>query len=175
MTKKRAAAIVVDTSVARSCGKQGAADLHALACLDALIALRESGLMLAMSPALLAEWERHWSTFARRWFYKMRSSRRVRDVAPGQHGPTRKAARALLDTDARQAVAKDMLLVEAALASDRRVISLDEKVRRHFAVLAASVADLRSVHWANPTSTGCIAWLAAQAPDDPVWKLGTPR
>ncbi|MGK3962379.1 hypothetical protein WMF38_55890 [Sorangium sp. So ce118] len=129
--------------------------------------------MLAMSPALLAEWERHWSTFARRWFYKMRSSRRVRDVTPEQHGPTRKAAKTVLDREARQAVAKDMLLVEAALATDRRVLSLDEKVRRQFSVLATSVADLRSLHWANPTSTGCTAWLAAQAPDDPAWKLGT--
>lgn len=45
---------------------------------------------------------------------------------------------------------KDCLLVEAALATNRIVISLDETARNLFRHAAMKVGQLREVLWANP-------------------------
>ena len=50
----------------------------------------------------------------------------------------------------RQALLDDLLLVEAALVTDRTVASLDEHVRTLFRQAADQVGELRTVVWVNP-------------------------
>jgi len=50
----------------------------------------------------------------------------------------------------REAMRKDYRLVEAAIATVRVVISLDEKVRKLFAVATREVGELRFIVWVNP-------------------------
>jgi hypothetical protein len=45
---------------------------------------------------------------------------------------------------------KDAHLLEAALLTDRIVISCDEKVRVLFRAACREVHEIRQVHWANP-------------------------
>src|SRR5712691_9172343 len=63
--------------------------------------------------------------------------------------------------DEREAMRKDFLLIEAALATDRIVISLDDTARGLFAVAARSVGELRNVAWVNPDKTEeqSVLWL----------------
>ncbi len=60
---------------------------------------------------------------------------------------------------------KDAHLIEAALATDSRIASLDETVRGHFSRLAASFAPLRRIMWVNPVTEGekAVEWLEAGA------------
>ena len=48
---------------------------------------------------------------------------------------------------------KDCHLIEAARATDRNVVSIDETVRQYFHTAARSVGPLREVRWVNPTLT----------------------
>lgn len=175
MKPRRAVAVVVDASIAGSCGREGATHPHAAACLDTLKMVREgTTLEVAMSPALQREWEEHSSRYARKWLLNMRSSRRVRDVKAPLHSATRRAVRALRNDGVRQAIEKDMHLVEAAFDADERVVSLDEAVRGYLGLLVGKVADLRKLQWANPLASGCLEWLKAHAPEDARWRLAPP-
>ena len=50
----------------------------------------------------------------------------------------------------REVMVKDLRLVEAAIATDRTVISLDDKVRQCFAKVAVDVDLLKDIIWVNP-------------------------
>jgi hypothetical protein len=56
---------------------------------------------------------------------------------------------------------KDLRLVEAAIATDRTVISLDDKVRKCFAKVAVDFDPLKDIIWVNPAQTAekPLDWL----------------
>ncbi len=72
-----------------------------------------------------------------------------------------KVQRAAETKTACDAMLKDMLLIEAALHTDRIVISLDETVRKHFDVTSEHVSALKYIAWVNPciTEETAIDWL----------------
>jgi len=61
----------------------------------------------------------------------------------------------------KSAMIKDLLLVEAAIATDERVIALDDKVQTLFIVESKRIAALRRIVWINPVSNsaGAMALL----------------
>ena len=71
------------------------------------------------------------------------------------------AAAAASNDAALDAMRKDLLLVEAALASDRRILSLDDKARRAFGRASGSLEALRRILWANPKTPaeGVDVWI----------------
>jgi hypothetical protein len=166
-------AILVDTSVARSAGSARATDVRAAACRDALKAIRKTTLHAVLSSALREEYDRQamMSKFFRRWLLWMTARRRIWEVDPPLHRPTRAAARRLLPAPRQEAVEKDLHLVSAALASDRRVLSGDDRMRDDLATLAAGVRALAQLHWANPETPDCLDWLSRTAPDERTWML----
>jgi hypothetical protein len=167
-------AVVVDTSVARSAGGPGATHARSVACRDALVAMRHANLRAVVSPALREEYGRQdcQSVFFRKWLFSMQSKQHVIETDARPSRKLRWAARRL-PPDERAAVEKDLLLVCAAQAKGERVLSCDDRVRRHLTVLAADVRSLRRLHWANPEAPGCIGWLSAGAPDDRTWRLSS--
>lgn len=74
----------------------------------------------------------------------------------------------------RQILMKDIHLIEAALSSDRVVISLDEKARSLFREAAAGIKILADVVWVNPDGAEdhCLSWLKAGAWPDVNLQLG---
>ncbi len=72
----------------------------------------------------------------------------------------------------RDEMLKDAHLIEAARATGRRVVSLDN-VREHFREVARSVSRLRHVCWVNPDylDENPLEWLRAGAPADGFRKL----
>jgi hypothetical protein len=68
---------------------------------------------------------------------------------------------------------KDILLLEAALATDRRIVSLDEKIaRRYFRMAAQEIEKLQELVWLNPSKPEekAIEWLQDGAPADR-WRM----
>ena len=61
---------------------------------------------------------------------------------------------------------KDTHLVEAAIATDNCVVSLDATVKAMFAAAAASVAELMAIDWVNPDCDfqQAVEWLDDGAP-----------
>ena len=54
------------------------------------------------------------------------------------------------DSDVLAIVLKDCHLLEAALATDSRIASLDEKARHQCAELAVAIEEMRAIIWVNP-------------------------
>jgi len=159
--------VVIDANVARASGGVEATHLVARASRDALRALLDGGGTLFLGEDGWGEWRKHMSPFARKWLVRMHGRKRVERKSTLPHKATRRAAaRALAPAD-RAAVIKDAHLVDAAFASDRRVVSLDETTRNLLCVLAAVTQDLRSLYWVSPVTPRCVPWLEAGAPDDP--------
>jgi ABC-type iron transport system FetAB ATPase subunit len=61
-----------------------------------------------------------------------------------------KIERAAGDEQDCAAMLKDSHLIEAALVTDRTVISLDETARELFTLMAQSVGEIKNVVWVNP-------------------------
>ena len=73
-----------------------------------------------------------------------------------------------------KAMLKDCLLIEAALATDKIVISLDEKVRRYFNQASVTVKNRKVILWINPDKSEdkAITWLQDDAKIEPARLLG---
>jgi len=71
-------------------------------------------------------------------------------------------------------VRKDFHLIEAALATDHTVVSLDDAARVVFKTAVASVMEVKDVVWATPDSDTAITWLENGAKQDKRYLLGTP-
>ena len=57
-------------------------------------------------------------------------------------------------------------LIEAALATDKRVASLDDQVRQHLREHAIKLSEVLSICWVNPNmpAEASVAWLESGAP-----------
>ena len=118
---------------------------------------------VTMTRVLREEWDRHQSQFAKAWLAEMTSKAKVQDVADVRNEQLRAEAP---NTPSAQ---KDLHLIEAALATDRIVISLDNRARTELAVHTAA-----EVMWVNPVDEGghVIYWLNKGAEPVDEWKLG---
>jgi hypothetical protein len=158
--------LVIDASVARSSGDENATYPTSKRCRDFLLATRETGHQAVMTPGIRDEWNKHQSGFARRWRVSMLARKKLCIANVARNDELReKIERTAAKEKHRKAMLKDMHLIEAAMATDRVIISLDETVRALFSEAARGVSELRIVLWANPDKTeeGCLVWLEAGA------------
>lgn len=118
---------------------------------------------MVMTAALAAEWDRHQSLYAMRWRAEMRTRNKVVDITDVRNEEVRR------QVAVSRAVQKDLHLIEAALATDRVVISLDDRAQAALCVEAT-----REVTWVNAVAEGghAIYWLRDGAPAKNEWKLG---
>jgi hypothetical protein len=116
-----------------------------------------------MTPLLRDEWKRHQSLFARAWLAEMTSRAKVEAIADIRNEALR------VEAPGTASATKDLHLIEAALATDKIVISLDERARAELAVPAAA-----EVMWIHPVDEGgrVIYWLNKGAEPVDAWKLG---
>lgn len=93
----------------------------------------------------------------------MRSRRKIVDLGIVENENVRAQVRP------SKAVLKDLHLIEAALATDQIVVSLDERAHRELAVEATA-----DVVWVNAVLEGghALYWLRSGAPKKEEWKLG---
>jgi hypothetical protein len=163
--------IVVDASVVRSAGETSHPE--SVLCREFLQAILEICHRVVLTPEIEREWRRHASRFSMRWLATMRSRRKVVDTNPT-------ITLALLldscpDLSGRrfEAVEKDCLLIDAALACDRLIASRDDKMRDLLRTAARDIEQLRGLVWVNPT-TGDetpIQWLNSGARSEPTRQL----
>jgi hypothetical protein len=75
------------------------------------------------------------------------------------------------------AMLKDIHLIEAALAADKIVLSLDERVRGFFSDASRTIEELRQIHWANPEDQRerVLHWLQNGAKPEKSRLLGYPK
>jgi hypothetical protein len=153
--------LVIDASVASAAGL--AMNPASRRCREFLQAVLRISHRATMTPLLRGEWKRHQSLFARAWLAEMTSKAKVEDMEDIQNGELRAEAPSTVSAQ------KDLHLVEAALATDKIVISLDDRARSELALPAAA-----QVMWVNPVDEGghVIYWLNNGAKPIDEWKLG---
>ncbi len=90
------------------------------------------------------------------------------------HSLEKRIARAEPDESVAAIIKKDRRLIEAALATDERVASLDDRVRQHLRDQAPKLPELHSICWVNPNKPeeAPVAWLESGAPAEKSRTLG---
>ncbi len=172
--------LVIDVSVANTAGPPRADQPDpSRSCAAFLDAVRQSEHLLVMTQDIEREWDASDADFATRWRSTMVSIGRVHFSRAGADGELRaKIGRSVKGVSERQEMLKDAHLIEAAVDTDRRVVSCDETVRRLYRRVARMVDSLREIVWVNPTKTTDekpILWLERGAPAEPCRKLGYRR
>lgn len=174
-------AIVVDVSVARAASDRVEPELAA--CRLALAAMYDYGHKVAMSSEVFGEWMKltktrgdiprpYASIIAIQWLKDMRSSGRVDNIVLEADSELRqRALQGLKDQDRVGAVAKDFHLVETALQSDQRVLSIDQKMFAHLGNLQEITNEICAVMWVNPVHDPAESWLSSGAPDTPAYHV----
>jgi hypothetical protein len=118
---------------------------------------------MVMTATLAGEWDRHQSLYATRWRAEMRTRKKIIDISDVENEEVRR------QVTLSRAVQKDLHLIEAALATDKIVISLDDRAQAELCVNAT-----REVTWVNAVAEGghAVYWLRDGAPPKNEWKLG---
>jgi hypothetical protein len=173
MPGKASAALVIDASIARAAGQTE----HPVssACRSFLQEVLRICHRVVITAEISAEWKEHRSNFAYRWLASMWARKKVVRPGPVEDAGLRQTIRSLQLTDnAREAILKDVHLVEGALATGQIIASLDETVRGYLRQIAGSVRSLRSLVWVNPTKDDEHAadWLRQGANADEERQLG---
>jgi len=176
--------IVVDASVARAASPSPHSS--AQRCWECLEALDDAGHSLVMTRSLMDEWLKRektrpsgsWLLYASRWAYAWLTNIRQRRRVLWVHGHhrTELLGRALdaVDPQYHTEVRKDLHLVESALATDKRILSLDRTMNRLLGCAARKVPELCVVLWVHPVTDEAPQWLSDGAPDLPEYHLGNP-
>jgi hypothetical protein len=128
-----------------------------------------------MTPEIGEEWNQNQSSFARRWRRSMVARKKVVVLDRVASEPLRRKVDALaVKEKAREAMMKDIHLIEAALASDLRVASLDEEARGLLTAAAQEIRELKKVVWVNPDKSEeqPIVWLEEGAKAEHDRRLG---
>jgi hypothetical protein len=156
--------LVIDASVARSCGAPNATFPTSKNCRDFLNAVLTICHRMVLTDDIKEEWDKHQSIYAKKWRSSMIAKRKVEYRANVVFD---QALRGKLDKIAdsdrpREAMWKDCHLLEAAIATDGIVTSLDEKAREPFKKAAKTIKELRMIMWANPDKPEeeVLIWLA---------------
>jgi len=158
--------LVIDASVVHAAGDQAPDHPTSKACRDFLLSVLEICHRTVLTSEIAQEWKRHASLFSNEWHVAMVSRRKAVHVPSGSTIDIDQAVSAAsLSPNARRDMHKDLHLIEAALATDRRIASLDDAARRMFGDLSATVRELRKVVWVNPSAAGetPLPWLASGA------------
>ncbi len=161
---------VIDTDVAQSSGDEDATDPRAINCRDFLKVVRSQDYRIVMTREISEEWKRHRSGFALEWRVSMDARRRIDRINPPEDEELRdKVTVTASNEDEIEAMEKDFHLLQAALATDRTVISLDETVRDLFKRASQQVGEIQRIIWVNPDRTAeeqPIIWLQNGAPPE---------
>ena len=147
--KFNAASIVVDADVARAAGETE----HPVSgnARTVLLAILDAKLKITHDHALKQEWDKHASSFSRKWLASMISRRQFLylKATPAVCAALIEAGK--LGEKDRQIAHKDQHIVDLALATDQFIASNDTTARMVFATLAQQTPMLDQLCWMVPT------------------------
>ena len=153
--------LVIDADVVHSAGETE----HPVssACRRFLETVLDVGHHVVITDTIQAEWHDHMSRYSRKWLTQMYGSKRVCRITMGKEydANLRNRIDKTMYRNQKAIVAKDVHLIEAAMATDRLVTSQDESARGVFKDASDQVSDLKQIVWVNPTCNNetPIEWL----------------
>lgn len=174
MAKVRSRILVIDASVARASGQTS---MHPTSryCREFLQNVLDICHRTVMTVPIREEWDKHQSRFARLWRLSMVARKKLSFIEiTEQMSLEDRIIRATSDSFLRAMMEKDRHLIEAALASEHRVASLDDRIRVQFVTHGFELAEIQTICWLNPSlpEEEAVKWLRAGAPADRHRTLG---
>ena len=149
MAKQRPRQLVIDADIVNSASE--AKYPISSTCRRFLDTVLDVGHHVVMTKAIREEWHRHMSRYSKRWRRRMWARKRVVKIIGERDETLRGRIDASVSQDQQAMVAKDVHLVEAALATDRLITSQDERVRSVLRTASNNVGELKRIVWVNPT------------------------
>ncbi len=173
MSVKNPKRIVLDTSIVAAAGDTE----HPVStrCREFLLCILNVCHRIIMTQDLNREWERHQTKFSVEWNTWMTRRGKVKKISKVRNDELRAVIYHSAPTLKKlEAMENDILLLEASLASDHIIASLDEKVRKLFNDLAEKHEILRAIVWVNPVKEKetPIEWLKTGAKPEKQRRLG---
>ena len=171
MSKEDTKRLVVDTDVVRRSGGESTTHTAAKNCRDFLLEVSSLHYSVVMTPEIRKEWMRRASPFAIRWWASMEKRERMCDINPPQDDKL--CIKILCTARSEKQIAtmqKDFHLLNAALATDQKIISCEKQIRKLFARASKQVSEIQGIIWVNPERTAeeqPIAWLQNGALPEP--------
>jgi hypothetical protein len=162
MADKVSKRLIIDASVARAAGGEDATYPISVYCRDFLEAVLDISHRVVMTSDIRDEWNKHQSKSARIWLRRMVAKKKLCPCDIAVDDDLWRQVETLAKSDKeREVMVKDLRLLEAAIATERTVISLDNKVRNCFAKVALQVDKLKDIIWVNPAEKAeiTIDWL----------------
>ncbi len=166
--------LVIDASIAMAAGE---VSMHPTSrnCREFLLTVLKVCHRMVMTDPIREEWKRHQSRFARQWQTSMMARRKVVFVEIAAHlSLERRITRVESDEAIAAVMEKDRRLIEAALVTEERVVSLDDHMRKHLQDHLSNLPEVQSICWVNP-NTGdeqAVTWLESGAPVERSRMLG---
>ena len=157
--------LVIDANIARAAGesKRG----PSAKCGLFLESVREFGHRIVLTQEISSEWYEHSSRFSENWLATMQRTNSVVYVPDVATQSLRESVQEYAtDVGSRDAMLKDIRLLEAARKTDRNIASMDERARGHFVRICRHIQEIRDIMWVNPDreSEYCLDWLKLGAP-----------
>jgi len=174
--------IVVDASIARAASDKApeitpvspATVFWPQRCASFLRGMLAGHYKAVFSEKLKDEWNKHQSRYSAKWWRSMTARKRVCYVKQTFPRLEVKVLTTQTQKKKKDAIEKDFHLVEAALASDQVITSLDDTVRDLLVHAATSINEIRQIVWGNPGNPeeNLSQWLKAGAPTEAKRQLG---
>ena len=168
--------LVIDACIACSMGERNENGKHCREFMtDAF--LNNTNHEVVISKDIKKEWYTHGKNiYATTWLSSMQARKRVFHVKENcEDAFLRQEINALSTLPVQiEAMLKDVILLEAAIKTDRSVISMDQKARRLFAGACVCIGYIRDIQWANPCipEEDAISWLRDGAKHKTEFQLG---
>ena len=98
----------------------------------------------------------------------------VVDIPGPHHQALRDKLSRVVSREQQDEIFKDVHLLEAALATDKIVASMDNNARDAYAHVSQQIGEIRDILWVNPETEedSCVGWLDRGAPVEPERQLG---
>ena len=176
MREKTSRRLVVDASVVRAAGGEEATHPTSKDCRDFLKAVLDICHRIVITPDIEEEWKKHLSNYSRTWLTTMTSRKKVVKLGDVWNQKLREMVEEQAESKReRTEMLKDSLLVEAALTTDKAIVSCDDNARRFFNRLAGIMNELKRVVWVNPSREDeyVIEWLEKGAKFEKSRSLGS--
>ena len=175
MPVKNPKRLVVDSDIVHAASDRPGARRPAPRCRDFLEEIRALGHAVVITRAIQSEWRTHLRSYARDWFDLMERRRLIVRTLVREDEDLRAALSTMAANDGeRAAMLKDCHLLEAALATDRIIASLERVARGRFRRAAPLVREIREIVWVDPEreEEAAIIWLRRGAPAEKHRMLG---
>jgi hypothetical protein len=178
--------LVIDTNVVRSAGDQRQISnqevseiLTSKNCYDFLDTVRDSEHKIFMTQDIYEQWYKlrkdtgkpYISDFSHRWYREMFERERVIEEPISPDSLLKERVINSVKPEAvkqKKDMLEDYFLLEAALASNKTGISLDDKVRKLFSQASQNIDEIKEIVWVNPDKSEekAIEWLTNGAPTE---------